>query len=238
MSRKSPRFIPAGSTIEITAKTVASRFLLRPSPELNTAIPAILGRALSLFPVELHAFAFLSNHWHALVTVADARAAKQFIQHVHSTLATAVNRLTGWAGPVFQKASTIVVSPDAEDTRLSYVLAQGAKEGLVASPLEWPGAHCARALVGLEELRGIWRDRDVRSAPEHASTRSPAGAGRGAHGVPHRVAPLPSWGHFTVEERQSRARELIAAIEADARERHPRPLGVNAICAGSVRAPE
>lgn len=231
MSRKSPRFIPAGSTIEITAKTVASRFLLRPSPELNAAILAILGRALSLFPVELHAFAFLSNHWHALVTVADARAAKQFIQHVHSTLATAVNRLTGWAGPVMQKAGIVIVSPDAEEARLSYVLAQGAKEGLVASPLEWPGAHCARALVGLEELRGVWRDRTY-----EARLNTPR---RGRQAVPAEVrteyrielAPLPSWGHLTVAERQSRARELIAAIETDARERHPRPLGVSALCA-------
>lgn len=231
MSRKSPRFIPAGSTIEITAKTVASRFLLRPSPELNAAILAILGRALSLFPVELHAFAFLSNHWHALVTVADARAAKQFIQHVHSTLATAVNRLTGWAGPVMQKAGVVIVSPDAEEARLSYVLAQGAKEGLVASALEWPGAHCARALVGLEELRGVWRDRTY--AARLSTPR------RGRQPVPAEVqttyrielAPLPSWRHLTVEQRQARARELVAAIDADARERHPRPLGVSAICA-------
>jgi hypothetical protein len=231
MGRKSPRFIPAGSTIEITAKVVASRFLLRPSPELNAAILAILGRALSLFPVELHAFAFLSNHWHALLTVADARASKQFIQHVHSTLATAVNRLTGWAGPVFQKASTVIVAPDAEEARLRYVLAQGAKEGLVASPLEWPGAHCARALVGLEELRGVWRDRTY--AARLSTPR------RGRQPVPAEVrteyrielAPLPSWRHLTVEERQARARELVAGIEADAREHHPRPLGVDAICA-------
>ena len=231
MSRKSPRFIPAGSTIEITAKTVASRFLLRPSPELNAAILAILGRALSLFPVELHAFAFLSNHWHALVTVADARAAKQFIQHVHSTLATAVNRLTGWAGPVFRKASTIVVSPDAEEARLRYLLAQGAKEGLVASPLEWPSAHCARALVGLEELRGVWRNRTYEarlSTPRRGRKPVPAEA-RTVYRI--ELAPLPSWAHLTVEERQSRARELVAGIEADARERHPRPLGVSAICA-------
>jgi hypothetical protein len=231
MSRKSPRFIPAGSTIEITAKTVASRFLLRPSPELNAAILAILGRALSLFPVELHAFAFLSNHWHALVTVADAHAAKQFIQHVHSTLATAVNRLTGWAGPVMQKAGIVVVSPDAEEARLSYVLAQGAKEGLVASPLEWPGVHCARTLVGLEELHGVWRDRTY--AARLSTPR------RGRQPVPAEVhttyriklAPLPSWRHLTPEQRHARARELVAAIDTNARERHPRPLGAKVICA-------
>jgi hypothetical protein len=231
MSRNSPRFIPGGSTIEITAKVVASRFLMRPSPELTAVTLAILGRALSLFPVELHAFAFMSNHWHALVTVADARASKQFIQHVHSTLATAVNRLTGWAGPVFQKASTVIVSPDAEEARLSYVLAQGTKEGLVASPLEWPGAHCARALVGLEELRGIWHDRSYEArlnTPRRGRKAAPAEV-RTEYKI--ELAPLPSWRHLTVEERKSRARELVAAIEADARERYPRPLGVAAVCA-------
>lgn len=230
MSRKSPRYIPPGATIEITAKAVASRFLLRPSPELNAAILAILGRALSLFPVELHAFAFLSNHWHGLVTVADARAASQFIQHVHSTLATAVNRLTGWAGPVMEKAGIVVVAPDAEEARLRYVLAQGAKEGLVASPLDWPGAHCARALVGLEELRGIWRDRSYEArlcTPRRGRRPTPAEVC-----TEYRIelAPLPSWRHLTSDERKARAKELVAAIEMDARERHPRPLGASAVC--------
>lgn len=231
MGRKSPRFIPAGSMIEITAKTVGSRFLLRPSAALTAATIAILGRALSLFPVELHAFAFLSNHWHALITVADGRAGKQFIQHVHSTLARTVNRLTGWDGPVFRKAGIAIVAPDAEEARLRYVLAQGAKEGLVASPLDWPGAHCARALVGDEQLVGVWRDRSY-----EARLGTPR---RGRKAVPAEVctkyvvdlAPLPTWKHLSVEERQARTRQLVAEIVEDARARHPSPLGAKEICA-------
>src|SRR4051794_5074321 len=96
MSRQSPRYVPAGYVVEITARTVGGRFLLRPSAELNATILAVLGRALALFPVDLHAVAFMSNHWHALVSVPDARALTQFVQHVHSNIARAANRLCEW----------------------------------------------------------------------------------------------------------------------------------------------
>ena len=87
MSRESPRFVPAGSLVELTARTVGRRYLLVPSEELNAGIWAIIGRALWMYPVELHAVAFMSNHWHALVTVADAEALSRFVQYVHSNVA-------------------------------------------------------------------------------------------------------------------------------------------------------
>ena len=47
----------------------------------------------------------------------------------------------------------------AQLERFRYILSHGVKEGLVASPKDWPGVHCAKALVEGEPLRGTWFDR-------------------------------------------------------------------------------
>lgn len=222
MSRRSPRFVPAGFVVEITAQTVGQQFLLRPSEALNRIILAVLGRALALFPVDMHAVAFMSNHWHALVSVPDALALSSFVQHVHSNIARAVNAMLGTDGAVFGRASFIMVSQDAEETRLRYVLAQGVKEGLVARCVEWPGVHCARALLREEVLVGRWRDR--------RATRQVRGAGAASEGVnPVDFAPLPSWRHLDEAQRLQRVRVIVNDIESAARSEYPTPLGVRAV---------
>ena len=48
----------------------------------------------------------------------------------------------------------------AQVKRFRYILSNGCKEGLVASPLDWPGVTSARALYnGESELEGRWFDR-------------------------------------------------------------------------------
>ena len=49
--------------------------------------------------------------------------------------------------------------PDVQWSRLKYLLANGVKEGLVESPLDWPGVSCAKALVHGEPLEGYWFNR-------------------------------------------------------------------------------
>ena len=106
VSRESPRFVPAGSLVEITARTIGGRYLLVPGEQLNAGIWTIVGRALSMYPLELHAVTFMSNHWHALVTVADASALSRFVQYVHSSVARLVHRLRGTDGSVSARPPT------------------------------------------------------------------------------------------------------------------------------------
>ena len=42
---------------------------------------------------------------------------------------------------------------------MGYILANGCKEGLVASPRDWPGVHMVRAILDGEALTGTWFDR-------------------------------------------------------------------------------
>jgi REP element-mobilizing transposase RayT len=127
---KHPRFVPPGTLVEITSRTNGARLYLRPSPELNAAILAILGRALAHYPIALHAFVFLSNHWHALVTPADAQALADFMRYVHGNVAKAAQEHNGVRGTVWQRRAQIipVLDEHAQLNRLRYVLAHGTKE--------------------------------------------------------------------------------------------------------------
>ena len=49
--------------------------------------------------------------------------------------------------------------PEVQLARLRYILAHGVKEGLVPSPLQWPGVHAAKYLVFGESVKGSWVDR-------------------------------------------------------------------------------
>jgi len=218
---RAPRFIPPNSMVEFTSRTINAMLLLRPSPELNLRILAILARALILYPVRLHAFVFLSNHWHALATVANAEQASRFLQYLNSNIAKAVQSLHGWSGTVWGRRGQIipVVDDMAAEDRLRYILAHGAKEGLVASPLDWPGISCAAMLVRGEALVGVRR----------RSRRGTASSVIDADEYPIVLTPLPSWETLSSDERRARARAIVADIEQQARLDHPRPLGVEGV---------
>jgi putative transposase len=226
-----PRFIPAGATVEITCRTIGGRFLMRPGQEMNEAILATLGRALHLVPIDLHAFAFLSNHWHALVTTPDALSVALFMAHVHGNIARAVQRLTGWVGPVWQRrAETIVViDDDAAVGRLRYIVAQGTKEALVGSPLDWPGVSSTRALSSGEALSGTWCDRR-RAAQIRRTGREPHQAEIMTR-YPIDLAPLPAWSHHEPTRRRALVQALISSVEEDARAAGTIPLGAAAVLA-------
>lgn len=216
------RFVPAGSVVEVTCRTIQGRWLLRPSPKLNDLLLGVLGRALSLYPsVQLHAFVFLSNHVHLLVSVPDACALAAFMNHFSSNVAREAGRLHGWFARLWSRRyRAIVVADDtAQVQRLRYILAHGAKEGLVARPAQWPGASCLGALTRGAPLSGTWIDRS------RQGTAGPKGA---AHASACRtryqiaLAPLPCWRERDAQERQAQCRALVSEIE---RELSGRPGG-------------
>jgi hypothetical protein len=231
---RAPRFIPANSLVEITMRTIDGRFLLRPCAELNERILGILGRALFLYPVALHAFVFLSNHWHALVTTPDAKRLSSFLCYVNSNIAKAAQEVHNFKGSVWaRRAETIVVVDDGADLdRLRYVLAHGAKEGLVASPLDWPGVSSARAIVLGEALEGRWRDRTLATRLSRSRSRV-IEDDEVVTCYPIHLAPLPSWSTASPEQRRAAMEVVVRDIEREARVAHPHPCGPDVIRAQS-----
>jgi REP element-mobilizing transposase RayT len=204
--------------VEVTTRTLQSRFLLRPSRELNAAILAVLGRALHLYDVQLHVFAVLSNHVHLVVSPADGQELARFMQFVNCNISGAVGRLHDWRGALWERRyrSIPVVDEASQVARLRYVLAQGCQEGLVDSPLAWPGLHCARALLGREELVGIWLDR---SALYHAR-RDRGGTVDAAEfetRYPVTLTPLPCWAGMSADEYRAQCAAMVAEIADEAR---------------------
>ena len=66
------RFVPPGSLVEITTRTIQGRLLLRPSPELTDIILGVIGKAQSLYGMAIHAFVFVSTHGHFLLSPSSA----------------------------------------------------------------------------------------------------------------------------------------------------------------------
>jgi len=217
------RHIPEGDgLVEVTDRCFQSRYLLRPSPALNGAFVGALARASRRHGVGVVDYSVLSNHFHLLVVCHEPWRLAAFMRDVKSKVAKEVQRLYDWTGTVFpHRYHAVPVSdePEAQVARLRYLLEQGVKEGLVASPLHWPGAHGTRALLTGEPATGRWLDRTAwfraRERAEEASARDFTTEEE------LRLVPLPCWSHLDPAERRRAAREMVRDIEsqADARAR-------------------
>jgi REP element-mobilizing transposase RayT len=234
MPRKLRHIPEGGSLVEVTCRTVQSRLLLTPRAHVRETVIGILARAKRKYPLQLVCFSFVSNHFHSLIWVEDAARMSEFMRYLNSNLAKEVGRLADWKEKFWgRRYQSIVVSDEeeAQVARLKYVLSNGVKEGLVASPLEWPGAHTAHALLTGEPLVGIWRDR----------TQEYRFRLRGKEPEPTQFVteeiltldPLPCWKHLPVEEQRRRMADLMTEIEEEARiamaAKGLEPLGADAV---------
>jgi hypothetical protein len=113
--------------------------------------------------------------------------------------------------------------------RFRYVLVHGIKEGLVEKVKDWPGVHCAQALLTGETVQGYWYD----------ETQAYAARRRGEEFDRMRfetltLSPLPCWKHLSEEKRRKLVANLIAEIEAEAAVRRQR-TGNQVLGASAVR---
>jgi hypothetical protein len=212
---------------------------MRPSGQLRRRMIGILCAAHELYPlVNLHAFAVLSNHWEFLASCDCAEELALYIGYVNSNFARECGREHDWSGPFWARRVRMIPCLDDAATieRLRYCMAQGAKEGLVASPLDWPGASSVPALIGNMTLQGERIDRTGLRRAREAAVR----AGKDGRDIVEldyatqttlRLVALPSL--FGLDQAALRARhvELLAAVIQSAEsERNGRPvLGLDII---------
>jgi putative transposase len=234
MARKL-RYVPeGGALVEVTCRTLQSRFLLRPGGDLDEIIVGVLGRAQRLYEVRCCGYMCASNHYHFLLDVDNARQLARFMGYVNSNIAREISRLYGWTDKIWSRRyQAVVISGEegAQIARLRYLLANGCKEGLVARPQDWPGVHMAKALVQGQDLTGIWFDR----------TREYAARNRGeafdrlqyASVETLHLSPLPCWRHLPADVWKARALSLVREIEEEAAVHRSntgsQPLGAAAI---------
>ena len=106
----------------------------------------------------------------------------------------------------------------AQVARLKYILGQGClKEGLVGSPLDWPGTTSTpdlyRTLDGYKEMTGIWTDREAiyraRMRGEKIDPRDFTSE------ETLELSPIPAWAHLTRQQYRQAIRDLVDVIVAE-----------------------
>jgi putative transposase len=226
------RYIPPDSVVEVTTRTVHSRYLLRPSPKLRKIVLGIIGRAQHRFGVRIHAFVVLSNHWHGLLSVRDAAQLAAFMSFVNGNMAREIGRLHRWRERFWgRRYSAIVVADEtAQVSRLKYLLSNGCKENLVARPALWPGPSCVEALTTSSTIRGIWLDRTAEYRARRRLQKGEPAQFVTSYAV--ELSKLPCWQNLTDEAHRVACADLAKQAETEARAARPRtkrPLGIRKI---------
>ncbi len=196
---------------------------MKPTQELRTLVLGVLGRSLRLYAVRLHAFVFLSNHYHMLLSVEDSLQLAQFMNYLNSNVAREAGRLHRWREKFWgRRYQAIVISEEepAQVDRLRYLLSQGCKEGLVARPQDWPGAHSVETLVGGALLEGLWFDRTQECAARMRGEEFHRSKYTTTEAI--RLDPLPCWQHLSGSNHRRAVNEVVLQIEAETAARHSR----------------
>jgi hypothetical protein len=229
------RFVPANALVEVTTRTIQGRLLLKPSPELSDIILGIIGKAQGLYGMAIHAFVLVSTHAHFLLSPSSAGQLAKFMQFVNANVAKEAGRLHLWRDRLWSRRyrSIVVADEKAAHARLRYILAHGAKEGLVGKSAEWPGPNCIAALTTGELLRGTWFDRSAEYiARQRGESVLPS---QFATTFDVKLTPLPCLLHLTADQRQAECRRIVkeiqAAAEAENKAKGREPMGVTAILA-------
>lgn len=211
-------YVPPNALVEVTLRTVGGRFLFKPTQLVRVGVLAAIARALRHAPVQLHAFVYLSNHAHLLLSVLHAARMTAFLQYLNAITARVAHDATGWVGQVWTRPKHAVILDDvAAEQRLEYVMSNGVKEGLVATPSDWPGPSAAAGLLGdgrIEVRLPGGRRRKGKVPPPVTST--------------FELAPLPAWSSLPEATRRARVAALFDTIVERARvaRGHKPPLGI------------
>jgi REP element-mobilizing transposase RayT len=202
--------------VELTSRCVQGRFLMRPSSEVNDLILGIIGRAQRLTGVRLFAFNYQSNHVHELAAVDSVEQMAAYQRFLKGNLAKELGRHYDWKEKFWgRRYHSACIADDELDQqkRLRYILANGCKDGLCDSPLDWPGVSTAWALSqGLWTLKGTWLDRSSQRSGRGES--DPVPVEETVH-----LSPLPFMEHWSKERRRQWFCDIIRDIEREARER-------------------
>jgi hypothetical protein len=227
--------------VEVTSRTIGGHFLLRSEPRLDSRIVGVLGRAQAYAGVEIYGVSFQSSHYHLDLGVEDADQLAAFECFAQSNLAKEVNRVHGWSDRVWaRRYSAIVVSDEevAQIARLKYLIAQGCRENLVASPRDWPGVSSTWSLYnGTMRMDGKWVDRTAMFRARQLGADVLERDFTSNETVV--LSQIPAWRHLSSAQYRDRIREIVHDIERETRSRHredgTRPLGPKRIRLASPR---
>lgn len=180
-------------------------------------------------------------HVHLLLSPANAAELAQFVGYIKRNISEELGRRHKWRGPLWERRydAIVVADDDSQVGRLHYILEQGCKEGLVASPREWPGVHCVEALCDGAPMRGTWLDRSAL----YLARRRKDGVERSQFEqvYPVHLSPLPCWRGLSEFERRTRCTAMVTSIEGQTASNNAahdrRPVGAALVRAQNPHRP-
>lgn len=230
---KHARLHDSGVVYHHMIRTVQGRFLLRPDKDgvLVKIIAGAVARAQLLYPsVQLYADAWLSNHAH-LELQGDPYEVPNFTGFIEREISRRWGPLIGWEGNMFQTyQSTALPTEESQQRALRYILAQSAKEHLVESPRQWPGAHCAKDFARGLVRRGVWFDGTAygRALDRHKARKRKHAAPKRrdfTHTTEMRFTKLPCLDDVSDDAYREHIRRIVTSIETEAAEERRKTNG-------------
>jgi hypothetical protein len=211
-----PRWYLPRLVYEVTIRTLHGTFWLRPDPECAAIVAGAFGHALRRYPgVRLHGFDAQSNHLHYLVSATEPAQLPLFFGLVHSNIARQLNQLRRRSGVFWSRRGKVipVLDADAQLDRLTYLLSQGPKSHLVASPTDWPGACSTPGLLGDMTVPARYKGLDT--CRRNRLRRTPRPEAELEEDVQITLSPLPALEMLAPDELRAVHAALVAKIEAD-----------------------
>jgi len=123
---------------------------LRPSEPINELLRYLLAVSVERFGIQLHAYCFMSNHVH-LVLTDPLGVLPAFEQHLASLIARSCNALIGHRESFWDPGSynaVVLIEPGDVEDKIVYTLANPVAAGLVRHASQWPGLRSSPEAIG------------------------------------------------------------------------------------------
>ena len=138
-----PRIVLPGKTYMLTRRCFGRHFFLRPSRQINRVVKFCLAVSAERFGCQVHAFCFLSNHFHMIVTDEGGRV-PEFMHWFNEFVAKCINAELGrwesfWAPGSYSRVELLDRGKLVDG--LVYVFVNPVDAGLVPTHTQWPGAN-------------------------------------------------------------------------------------------------
>jgi len=146
------------TTYMVTRRCTDRKYLIRPSEEVNEILLFCMIHAANKFGVKIHIFAFISNHFHILLTDPHKKLSK-FMHWLDQFTAKCLNFLYGRCENLWNNDhySAVTLRELSEEDKLDgsdkivekiiYILTNPVQAGLVNRGYKWPGVWSPPALI-------------------------------------------------------------------------------------------
>ena len=228
------------ATHHVVSRCVRGYSFLKPTPDVVSTTTGVLGRALHVYShcIQLHHYAFLSNHFHILLSSESTSALSEFMKYLKSNLTRELARIHQWTGPMWQSrySSEEILDEEGLTEIFNYITENSVKEGLVNHPSAWRGLHGYHQLVSQQSVIGPWLDRTgMYQARQNPLTRAQATPANFTTVYAITVTPPPLWTDMSSATFQEHCARLAQRAVKNARtKRQGKSMGMTRVLAENV----